>query len=264
MKYILITGACGGIGRAISKIFLEKEYCVFGLDLKDDGFTHVRYHFIKTDITNTDSVREAYKKVSEVTDKLDCVINTAGIVFFGSLVEESADYMNKILDVNLSGMARVNNVFFPLVEKAKGRYINFSSEYGKFCSMPFHGYYTASKHAVEAYNDSLRREMNYLGIKVIGFRPGAVNTLMTKNTVPNFERIIKNTTRYKKTYKKLYPLMVGATKNPTPAEYVAKKVFNATNKKRPKYYYNIRQDKRVKLLSFLPSHLTDFIFKHFI
>lgn len=55
----------------------------------------------------------------------------------GSLVEENVEYMSKILEVNVSGMARINNLFFPLVERAKGRFINFLSEYGKFCALPF-------------------------------------------------------------------------------------------------------------------------------
>lgn len=264
MKYILVTGSCGGIGKAVTVKFLENGYYVFGLDLSNDGFSHERFKFIATDITSIESVKHAYESVSSITNQLDCVINTAGIVYMGSLVEENSEYMKKILDINVSGVARVNNVFFPLIETAKGRYINFSSEYGKFCSMPFHGFYTASKHALEAYNDSLRREMKYLNIKVIAIRPGAVDTPMTQNTAHAFKNITETTTHFLKTYKKLYPLMVGATKHPVSPRYIADVVFKVATCKNPKRFYNISQDKRVKLLSLLPSWLTDFIFKYFI
>ncbi|MCQ2430160.1 MAG: SDR family NAD(P)-dependent oxidoreductase [Clostridia bacterium] len=262
--FTVVTGACGGIGAAVVRRLLDEGYNVIGLDLRDNGFAAPGYTFLQTDITDPDSVRSSYAAVSGLTDSLAGIVNTAGIVFIGSLVEEDAELMQRILDVNVSGMARVNRVFFPLIEAGKGRFVNFSSEYGRFCSIPFHGYYTASKHAVERYTDSLRREMNYLGIRVVGIRPGAVNTSMTSGTVPAFERIMQTTTHFEKSYRTLSPLMVGATKHPTEPEVIADAVLRALTKKRPRRYYNIRQDVRVKLLSALPAGLTDFIFKHFI
>lgn len=260
-RYVLVTGASGGIGHSIVVKLLENGFTVLGMDLKNDGFEHSEYRFIDADITSKESVMNCLEEVKKITDTLYGIVNTAGIVFMGSLAEEDSELMQRILDVNVAGMARVNRLFFPLIEKQRGRIVNFSSEYGIFCSIPFHGFYTASKHAVECYNDSLRREMNYLGIKVSAIRPGAVDTQMTKNTVPDFEKLLDTTKHFGKTYKKLYPLMTGATKNPLPPEKIAKKVLLALTKKHPKKYYNIHQDIRVKLLSILPAGLTDWIFR---
>ena len=262
-KYVLVTGASGGIGSAVVKKLLDTGFSVIGLDLADKGFSDPGYRFIRCDVTSPESVAEAYAGAASVTDSLACIVNTAGIVYMGSLIEEDAELMQKILDVNVAGMARVNRVFFPLIERGGGRIVNFSSEYGRFCSIPFHGFYTASKHAVERYNDSLRRELAYLGVKVIAIRPGAVDTQMTSGTVPQFERIRETTSHFSKTYGRLYPLMVGATKHPIPPELIAEKVAGALTKRRPKRAYNIRQDIRVKLLTMLPAGLTDFIFRSF-
>lgn len=263
-KVVLVTGAGGGIGSAVVDCLLKNGFSVFGLDLHDSGISHPDYRFIQTDITSTESTAAACAEVSRHTDALDGIVNTAGIVFMGSLVEEDAELMQKILDVNVSGMARINRVFFPLLEKKKGRIVNFSSEYGIFCSIPFHGYYTASKHAVECYTDSLRRELNYLGMKVIAIRPGAVNTSMTHGTVPAFERIQATTTHFGKTYAILAPLLTGATKHPVAPEVIAGRVLKALTVRHPKRAYNIHQDIRVRILSALPERMIDWIFKVFI
>lgn len=260
---ILLTGATGGIGSAIAEALLREGFAVVGLDLRPGNLSHPDYFFIETDVTSPASVASAAARVSALTDTLAGIVNTAGIVRMGSLIEEDAETLQTVLDVNVGGMARVNRVFFPLLEKGKGRIVNFSSEYGKFCSIPFHGFYTASKHAVESYNDSLRRELAYLGMKVVAIRPGAVDTAMTGSTVPQFEKIKATTTHFGRQYNKLSPLMAGATARPMPPERIAKTVLKALTARRPRRAYNVGQDMRVKLLTLLPAGLTDFIFKRF-
>lgn len=262
-RTVLVTGACGGIGSAVVIKLLDSGFSVVGLDRTDNGFASPCYTFLKTDVTSPDSVKEAYAAVCQLTDSLFGIVNTAGIVFMGSLIEEDAELMQRILDVNVAGMARVIRVFFPLIEKERGRIVNFSSEYGVFCSIPFHGFYTASKHAVECCNDSLRRELASLGIRVIAIRPGAVDTPMTAGTVPQFERLLETSVHFKEAYRKLYPLMAGATKHPTPPDRIAEKVAEALTVSRPKRYYNLHQDLRVKLLSLLPAGMVDLIFRLF-
>lgn len=261
--YILVTGAGGGIGRAITARLLAAGYAVVGLDRADVASDDPGFTFVRCDVTDRGSVRAAYEAVAAFTDRLAGLVNTAGIVFMGSLIEEDAELMQRILDVNVAGMARVTRVFFPLLEKGKGRIVNLSSEYGTFCSIPFHGFYTASKHAVECYTDSLRRELGYLDMKVVGIRPGAVDTPMTHGTVPAFDRIKQTTTHFSRPYRTLAPLMAGATKHPTAPAVIADTVLKALTKKRPRRYYNVRQDVRVRLLSLLPPGVTDFIFRRF-
>jgi NAD(P)-dependent dehydrogenase (short-subunit alcohol dehydrogenase family) len=160
-------------------------------------------------------------------------------------------------------MNRVDTLFFPLLERAKGRIINISSEYGKFCALPFNGLYTASKYAVEAYSDSLRRELGYLGMKVVTIRPGSFATPMTAGTGPEFDRLVDSSEHFAGIYKKLRPMMVNATKNAADPARLAALAVKAAHAKRPRRVYWISNDLRVGLLSALPAGAIDLVFRIF-
>lgn len=116
----------------------------------------------------------------------------------GSLIEEGEGRLNQIMQVNLMGMERVNRLFFPLVEKEKGRFINFSSEYGTYQVVPFNAFYTISKHAVESYSNDLRRVLKYNGIAVVTIRPGEFKTEMVNSTSAIFKAITEKNTLQKR------------------------------------------------------------------
>lgn len=263
-KKILVTGASGGLGSAIVLELLEEGGCVFGLDIGEAPVNHERYVHVKCDITDTESVKRAVNIVSETTDRLDAIVNAAGILFFGALAEHDPDRMDAILRVNVGGMNRVNTLFFPLLERAKGRIINISSEYGKFCALPFNGLYTASKRAVEAYSDSLRRELGYLGMRVVTIRPGSFSTTMTASTGTTFDRLVETSERFSGIYRRLKPMMVNATKNAGDPARLAALVGKAVRAKRPRRAYWIKNDLRVGLLSALPAGATDLVFRCFL
>ena len=262
-KNILVTGASGGLGSAIVRELLASGDTVCGLDLGAPPVEAEGYVHVKCDITDTESVRRAVKIVSERTDRLDAIVNAAGIMYFGALVEHDPERMDAIMSVNVGGMNRVDTLFFPLLERAKGRIVNISSEYGKFCSLPFNGLYTASKRAVEAYSDSLRRELGYLGMRVVTIRPGSFATDMTRSTGPTFDGLVESSARFSRIYQKLKPMMVNATKNAGDPARLARLVKKAVYAKRPHRAYKIKNDPRVGLLSLLPDGAIDAVFRHF-
>ena len=261
---ILVTGASGGLGSAIVRELLEAGDEVYGLDLGEAAVSRSGYVHIKCDITDTESVKRAVGLVSEHTDRLDAIVNAAGIMFFGALAEHEPEHMDAILRVNVGGMNRVDTLFFPLLERAKGRIVNISSEYGRFCALPFNGLYTASKYAVEAYSDSLRRELGYLGMKVVTIRPGSFATSMTASTGPTFDRLVESSEHFPGIYRRLKPLMTNATKNAGDPERLAALVGKAVHAKRPRRAYWIKNDLRVGLLSALPAGAIDLVFRLFL
>ncbi|MDR0831371.1 MAG: SDR family NAD(P)-dependent oxidoreductase, partial [Bacillales bacterium] len=89
MKYALITGASGGLASASIKYLLStNEYFVFALDIKEDVINNKEnYLGIVCDITDEESVIEAFKIVSTITKTIDIVVNFAGIIIIGSLIE---------------------------------------------------------------------------------------------------------------------------------------------------------------------------------
>ena len=265
MKYAFIGGANSGLAQACIKKLLELDFTIFCADISYSGIkVENNLHYIKMDVTSSEDVASAYNYVCSITDRLDLVSNFSGIVTLGSLVELPINSLDKIMAINLLGTYKINATFFPLVKNAKGRIVNISSEYGKICALPFHGYYGISKHAVEAYNESLRRELTSSGVKVICIRPGAFKTNMQSGINNQFEEVLKNTQMYKKPLNKLKGMMTNELKKAKPTSIFAEKYIKAVTSKRPKRYYNIKNSFKMKLLSALPSKTQDWIFKQFI
>lgn len=116
MKYALVTGAYGGMGRAVTELLAENGYCVFALDVKN-GSARENIIPVRADITSEDSVKEAFDEVSAQTDRLDAVLHFAGIYMLDSFAEMSCGDFKRIVDVNLTGAFLVNKVFFTAFKK---------------------------------------------------------------------------------------------------------------------------------------------------
>ncbi|MES2857440.1 MAG: SDR family NAD(P)-dependent oxidoreductase, partial [Bdellovibrionota bacterium] len=89
-------------------------------------------------------------------------------------------------DVNVFGLIETTQVFLPIIRETKGRIVNMSSV-GGLISTPFLGAYNSTKFAVEAFSDSLRRELRVHGVKVIAIEPGTIST-------PIWEKGLNNST----------------------------------------------------------------------
>lgn len=259
-KYVLVTGASGGIGKAVAEYLAANGYHVFGTFHSMPQQSHDSIEALQMNVTSRESVEKAYAEVSEKTDHLEGIINIAGAMYMGSLIEEPAETMKRILDINVYGMCLVNEVFFPLIEKGHGRIINCSSEYGTYATVPFNAFYTASKHAVECYSDGLRRELRYLGIPVVTIRPGAFKTKMETGTADAFATICAKTTHYKRNLDKITPMLVNGTKNAKDTSVIAKVVYEAMTAEKPKRVYKSNHNLAVKFMSILPQGMIDTIF----
>lgn len=122
------------------------------------------------DITKEDTINTLFEEIKKHTDKLNLIIHMAGIVEIGSLMEVNITILKNVFEINLFSIYQINQKFFPLLAAAKGIIIHVSSEYGRLLGLPFHSFYTMTKHALEIYNGSLRREIQEFGIKVIKIR----------------------------------------------------------------------------------------------
>ena len=263
MKYAVITGAAGGLAREIINS-VKEDYTVFALDISpsvNEIFNSSASVIpIICDITDKEEVTRAKTEIEAYTRKIDLVINFAGIVILGSVVENSEEALKKILDVNLIGMYNINKIFFENILAAKGRIINVSSEYRKLDAVPFHSFYTLSKHAVEIYSDSLRREISPFGIKVVKIRPGSFKTDMQKGITAQFDRLVQSTGHLEKPLFKMKNIMLKELDKAADKNKIVKKFRKAIYSERPKLAYNIHNSFKMKLLSVLPAKIQDFIF----
>ena len=146
-KVILITGVSGGMGLETAKKFIASGYLVYGLDIKEPKDNVDGLIFIKTDLTRIEDVNNAFNKVN---DKLDCIINTAGIYDLNSLIEMEEKDFTRVFDINLFSIYRINRYFIDLLNP-KGKIIITSSELAPLDPLPFTGIYGISKAAVEKY-----------------------------------------------------------------------------------------------------------------
>src|SRR5437879_11065324 len=177
---VVVTGASTGIGAAIARHLAGRGLRVFGtvrraedeIALTRDGVTALRM-----DVTDTASITRVRGEVERAlgTTPLIALVNNAGIPAAGPLELFPLDELRRVLEVNLIGVVAVTQAFLPLLKVSRGRIVNMSSVAGRG-ALPFVGPYTASKFALEAISDSLRRELLPFGVRVIVIEPGSFKT----------------------------------------------------------------------------------------
>ena len=186
-RKILVTGAGSGIGRASVEYLAARGDHVFAGARKERDLGELgrlrNVIPVRLDVTQPESVAAAVARVRELTDTLDGLVNNAGSVVAGPLMDVTPEEMREQLEVNLVGVHRVTRAFFPLLLAARGHVVNISSTGGRV-AMPFMGPYVASKFALEAFSDSLRRELEPCGMKVSVIQPGAIRTPIWDKTDP--------------------------------------------------------------------------------
>jgi NAD(P)-dependent dehydrogenase (short-subunit alcohol dehydrogenase family) len=189
-RFILVTGASSGIGESACLALARQGYEVLaGVRRKEDAErlqTGVQGRILPLlmDVTDEASLLDARKEAEALIgqDVLVAIFNNAGIVINGTVLHVPADQWKHQFDVNVLGVVRVTQVFFPLLAKPRSpgdehprRIINMSSVSGLFAS-PFIGPYAASKYALEGLSDSLRRELYMYDIQVVLIIAGKIAT----------------------------------------------------------------------------------------
>ena len=257
MKNILVTGACGGMGKAICQLLTEKGYNVYGLDYKKSG--NIK-NFILCDVTDTASVESAFEQIKNSAGKLYAIIHTAGIYDLDSLLEIEEKRFCRIFDINLFGVYRINKAFAPLLSQG-GRIIITTSELAPLDPLPFTGIYAMSKAALEKYAYSLRMEVNLLGISVSVIRPGAVKTDLLGDSTRALDRFCDNTEIYHCNAKKFKQIVDNVEARNVSPDRIARIALNALESRRPKFVYNINRNPLLKLLNILPDRIQVAIIK---
>lgn len=174
-KAVLVTGASSGIGRNLAEALAEKGYFVFAGARKQadlDALNEIpNIRAVRLDVTKQDEIDAAVETVRASGKGLYGLVNNAGIVTLGPITEIEEDDLTWIFDVNVFGVYRVTKAFAPLIIESKGRIVNISSISGILSGM-FWAPYGMTKHALEAYTDSLEQEMALFDVKVSAVNPG--------------------------------------------------------------------------------------------
>ena len=178
-KAVLVTGASSGSGRVIAETLAKKGYFVYATarkekDLKElDAIDNIKA--IKLDVTIQSEIDAAVETVKKEGRGLFGLVNNAGVAVLGPLVEIAESEVDFVMDVNVMGPYRVTKAFAPLIIESKGRITTTGSISG-ILSGRFYGPYSMTKHAMEAFTDSLAVEMDKFGVKVTIIEPGGFNS----------------------------------------------------------------------------------------
>ncbi|XP_040912451.1 retinol dehydrogenase 1 isoform X2 [Toxotes jaculatrix] len=186
-KHVFITGCDSGFGNLLARQLDRKGFHVVAACLTEKGAADLaaaaspRLKTLLLDVTDSESIRRAVEFVSgEVGERgLWGLVNNAGrSTPIGPTEWMDLKDFRKVLDVNLTGVIEVTFQFLPLLKKAQGRVVNVASILGRLSLIG--GGYCLSKYGVEAFSDSLRREMQHFGIKVSIIEPGFFKTGVTR------------------------------------------------------------------------------------
>ena len=198
---VLITGATSGIGLATATLLARKGYRVFGTGRNPstaqlDGFT-----LLPLEVTSNKSVAACVAEVERQTDgQLDVLINNVGTGILGAAEESSAEQVRQLFEVNFFGAVRMTNAILPIMRSRQQGCIILLSSAGGVASVPYSGYYCATKHALEAYGEALRLELDPFHIRVATVAPGTVSTgagdkaMQPDRPIAAYEPVRKKTT----------------------------------------------------------------------
>jgi len=178
-KAVLVTGASSGIGRKITEKIAAEGHFVYAGARKDADIADLNeidnVQAIRLDVTKQSDIDAAVNTVKAGGRGLHAIVNNAGVNVTGPLIEIEESELDFLFDVNIYGPYRITKAFAPMIIESQGRISNISSISGTL-SGPLYGIYSMSKHALEAYTDSLAWEMHNLGVKVSAIEPGNFKT----------------------------------------------------------------------------------------
>lgn len=179
---VLVTGASSGIGRATARELVGCGYTVFGTVRRaTDADLLSRSGAIPVwmDVSDPAGIAAATAEISQRLDghPLSALVNSAGISRVAPLALQDPAELRQLFEVNVIGLLTVTQAILPLLRVDGGRIINISSLSGRFV-LPLLGGYSATKAALEAISDALRRELAPRGIHVTVIAPGSVRTAM--------------------------------------------------------------------------------------
>ncbi|MBC7555987.1 MAG: SDR family NAD(P)-dependent oxidoreductase, partial [Chryseobacterium sp.] len=205
---IIITGSSAGIGFALAEYFGKKGHQVFGLSRTQTGSEF--FKSISVDITKKESIDVAISEILKQSPTIDLLINNAGMGMVGPVEDTSQEDILKLFNLNLAGSVMMMTAVLPhMRHRKKGRIINISS-IGSEMGLPFRGFYSASKSALDKVTEAMRYEVSPWNIEVCSLHLGDIKTNIAENRLKT-----KVSEAYKTVFEKVYTQMNGHVKDGT-------------------------------------------------
>lgn len=269
---ILVTGASTGIGECCAIALVKLGYRVYAgvrrsLDAHRLDHMHPMLKSITLDVTNPSHIAGAVRQIrSEVGEAgLYAIVNNAGIAVAGPLEYLPLEEFRRQMDINVTGLLAVTQAFLPMLRASQGRIVHMGSNSGKLAA-PFTGAYSASKFAVEALTDAMRRELHGTGIHISVIEPGAIATPIWEKSSDLAERLLQGLppearVHYDSQFVALRKAMADTVRRADPPECVARAVIHAITSANPRTRYAVGSGSRIQifLAHYFPDRWVDYL-----
>jgi NAD(P)-dependent dehydrogenase (short-subunit alcohol dehydrogenase family) len=182
-KTAIVTGASTGIGRASAEALARAGLTVFGTSRRATAKGSNQLSMLTCDVRDDEAVKALVASVLSQTGRIDVLVNNAGIGLLGGAEESSISQVQTLFDVNLFGVLRMTNAVLPAMrQRGQGRIVNISSVLG-FLPAPYSAHYSATKHALEGYSESLDHEVRAFNIRVSLIEPAYTRSVFEQNAL---------------------------------------------------------------------------------
>lgn len=261
---ILITGASSGIGKACAEYLAKKGNLVYGTSRKELKSNQKNLVFLQMNVTNRESVEKGIRLIIEEQGKIDVVVNNAGMGILGALELATEKEIRLQIDTNFYGVVNVCSTVTPYFRKQKsGKIINISSV-GGVMGLPYQGFYSASKFAIEGYSEALSLELHQFNIRVVIIEPGDFNTGFTGNRI--ISEATMNDNDYKTSAETALRLIEKEELNGCHPNKIAKLIDKIIRKRKPRFRYPVGKFEQVLSIyakRFLPARLYNNILRSY-
>lgn len=191
----LITGAGSGIGRAIAISLAREGMQVYLLGRNLDKLRETAKQCVGNgatraysgDINETEFITETARSLAEEFGHLNVLVHSAGAIHLGGIRDLSIEQLDEQFRTNLRAPFAITQAFLPLLEGCEGQIVVINSSAGAATARSGQSQYAASKHALRAFADSLRDELNPRGVRVLSVYPGRTASPM-QQSVHELER----------------------------------------------------------------------------
>lgn len=256
-KTIIITGTSSGIGLNLAIYFGKQGHNVYGLSRKK--IDNPYFTSIPTDITQKEQIDDSINLIITKEKNIDVLINNAGIGMVGAIEDATKENIQNLFNLNLIGATQMMSAVLPYMRaNRQGQIINISS-IGSEMGLPFRGFYSASKAALDKITEAIRYEVNPWNINVCSLHLGDIKTNIADN------RIKSNISEpYKNIFDKVYLYMNKHVDNGISPEKVSTYIDSLLQRKNWKSHYyfgKFGQKIGIPLKWILPQNLYEFLIK---
>jgi short-subunit dehydrogenase len=254
-KVIFITGISSGFGKQTATLLANNGHTIYGT-VRRLAEVEPNVNVLLMDLMKPDSITDAVQTVIKKEGRIDVLINNAGMHTGGSIETLPIDFVKMQMDTNFMGLVHLTRAVLPHMRKqGGGTIINFGS-IGGLMGLPFQGYYSASKFAIEGFSEALRMEVKQFKVNVVVINPGDFHTSNSANR----RGFLANSgdDPYQPQFEKTLAIIENDEAKGWSPEILAKKIAKIVECKKPKQRYviaSLEQKLAVVLKKILPGKI---------